>query len=248
MKVKGKYFLISIFTLFFVKGMLTLVLASVVNPEFSDQNLAAITTSLKGELSKGFNHAEIEFTGPVQWIRNTGLSGSKVSTVLLGTDFRGNAHFSVTEIKKNGFTSASAEGWIGFAAWALAKIAVKRIHPGELLNPSMFLTRKINLSYGQAYDYRGLIYPADSDVGGMEAIQTILEGQFLVSSAMQRIPDVRRGDSVRVNIISEGLTLSTIGVAEEPGYINKQIRVMTGKSKKELLGRIRSEGIVEVKL
>ena len=68
----------------------------------------------------------------------------------------------------------------------------------------------------QAEDYLKVIYEieqggtaaATTDIAHLEARQTILEGQTLLSSAVERIPDVRRGDSVRVQLVSNGIMLS----------------------------------------
>jgi len=39
-----------------------------------------------------------------------------------------------------------------------------------------------------------------------------------------------------------------MGTVQEPGYLNKNIRILTQKSKKELVGQLKEGGIVEVKL
>jgi flagella basal body P-ring formation protein FlgA len=69
-----------------------------------------------------------------------------------------------------------------------------------------------------------------------------------MSSAVERVPDVRRGDSVRVRIISNGLTLTAQAMASEPGYLNGPVRVLTAQTKRELSGKLVSTGVVEVKL
>jgi flagella basal body P-ring formation protein FlgA len=88
----------------------------------------------------------------------------------------------------------------------------------------------------------------DAELMHLESRQTILQGQFITSSAVQRIPDIRRGDSVRIRMISGGLAVSTQGTAEEPGYINGKMRVMANKSKREFVGELSADGVVEVKL
>jgi flagella basal body P-ring formation protein FlgA len=89
---------------------------------------------------------------------------------------------------------------------------------------------------------------ADQAIANYEAIQTIMEGQFLVTSSFRKVPDVRRGDSIRVNIVSNGLILMALGTSEESGYINHSIRVRTGKTKRELVGKLLPGGVIEVKL
>jgi flagella basal body P-ring formation protein FlgA len=223
---------------------LTFFLASLLLPSHyclaQDLSLSEL---LKSEISKKYMGAVVRTEGPVKWVRGGDLD--LVSAVsLLGDDGRGNMHF----IAKDETHAFESEGWVSFSARASAKVAVKRIRPGELLREDMFMTQTLELSSGMAHESRGILFPDTSSVNGLETIQTILEGQFLTSVAIQRIPDVRRGDVVRIHLISGDLVLTTSGIAEEQGYIKGRVRVMTGKLKRELSGLLRSGGIVEVLL
>jgi flagella basal body P-ring formation protein FlgA len=93
-----------------------------------------------------------------------------------------------------------------------------------------------------------VILDQSSDITKLQARQTLIEGQPLLSSAVERVPDVRRGDFVRVKIVSNGLTLSAQATASEPGYLNGPVRVLTAQTKRELSGKLISSGVVEVKL
>jgi flagella basal body P-ring formation protein FlgA len=198
---------------------------------------------LQKEISTNYGDAEIQLSSNIQWVKG-GNPAMPARITLLGDDGRGNLHFSVTD----DLTFRVSEGWISFSAWVPARIALKRIRPGELLQPDHFVVQNVNVALGQPREYRGLILSQTTELQGLEAIQTILEGQFLLSSAVQRIPDVRRGDSVQVKLISGDLILTTQGHAEEAAYLNRPVRVMTGKNKRELMGYLQSGGVVEVKL
>jgi flagella basal body P-ring formation protein FlgA len=189
---------------------------------------------VKKEISRAYGGARVELLDSIQWM-NKKEPQSVFSISITGDDGRGKVRIAVKETE-NGF---SLEGWVRFSAWVNARIAVKRIHPGEVLNPEYFTEQDIDISNGMARDKK---------LTKLEAIQTILEGQFLTNSAIQNMPDLRRGDSVRVHLISGGLVLSTLGIAEEPGYVNHQIRILAGKSKRELLGLLQANGVIEVKL
>jgi flagella basal body P-ring formation protein FlgA len=211
-----------------------------------------LNSLIKNSIARNFNGARIELLSSMQWVRGS-FSPSQISrateVLFLDEDGRGTAHLSVSnKNERNSSHGISAEGWVHFSAWIPAKISLRRIKPAELLTPDMFITQELNISTGQGHEYRGVLLPDSVSVAGLETIQSVLEGQFLVSSAVQRVPDVRRGDSVRVHLISGGLTLSTLGVAEEPSYLNRQVRVMTGKNKRELLGQLQADGVVEVNL
>jgi len=212
-------------------------------PHFAFGRETQLNSLLRKAIAKGYGGARIDLTGPIRWVR--GDIPTEVSEVsFLGDDGRGNAHFIAT----GSSTDETAEGWLSFSAWTSTKVSLRRIHPGELLSRDMFVVQEVNVAFGQGHEYRGVILSDSVDVAGLETIQTVLEGQFLVSTAVQRVPDVRRGDSVRIHVTSGGLTLSTLGVAGEPSYINRQVRVITGKGKRELLGQLHPGGIVEVNL
>lgn len=232
----------------------------------------SLNSKLVSEISRLYGGASVELIGDVRWTR--GSLPQKINSVnLIFDDSKGNINFSVSgefastqdnntkdNYKKHNYTKGNykddqvrrvqyySEGWISFASWTVAKVSTRRVRPGEPINSNYFISQKINLATGLAHEYRGVIISADSDLSRLEATQTILEGQFLMSSAVQRSPDIRRGDSIRIHLVSGELTLTTTGFAEEPGYLDKQIRVMTTKSKRELSGLLQEGGIVEVKL
>jgi flagella basal body P-ring formation protein FlgA len=195
--------------------------------------------SLKEKL--GAKTARIEFAGPIRWTRGEAPTETE-QVKILSVTARGEAQFVV----RNG--ENSVEGIVPYSAWVAAKVATRRVMPGETLQADAFHTQEVNVASGLGYEFRGVVMPGDTDVGALEARQTILEGQFLASSAVRKTPDVRRGDVVRIHLISNGVTLSTLGIAEEAGYFSKQVRVMTQKTKRELLGELSPGRIVEVKL
>jgi len=202
---------------------------------------------LKKEISKNFSGARVQFTSPVQWVRGQ-LPDQVMTTTFLGTDGKGNAHFNITGIHLVDNAEVYAEAWVGFSAWIPGRVSVRRIHPGEPLRPEEFASQQIDISSGQAFEFRGVLLPEDVRVEKLEAVQSILEGQFLLSTAVRNIPDIRRGDSVRIHLKSGELLLTTLGIAEEPGYLKRQVRVMTTKNKREFLGELQAGGIVEVNL
>ena len=203
---------------------------------------SSVIERLKNELANSYGGARIEIVPPVQWVK--GLAREEVKSLsLLNDDGRGNIHFSV--ISAEGYLS---EGWVNFRAWVSARIATRRLHLGDVINPENFTTQEANVAAGPAHEYRGVLFPTKDPLSGLEAIQTILEGQYLTSSAVRRIPDIRRGDSLQVKLISGDLILSTSGISEESGYINQQIRVRTGKAKKEISGLLLPGRQIEVRL
>jgi len=140
------------------------------------------------------------------------------------------------------------QGNVPFAAYMPAQIALRRVFPGERLSSDTFRTQDVNVTTGLAREYRGLILSPTTDVNTLESRQSVIEGQFLISSAVQRVPDVRRGDAVRIRLVAGDVTLMTSGTVSEPAYVNQVVRVMTLKTKKDLVGKLRSDKSVEVTL
>ncbi len=201
----------------------------------SIEQVSSVVTS---ELAKLYPGARVELTGSIRWIRGNLPSQAKRVRILFETG-KGEVQFIANE---------ESEGVVSFAAWMIAWVAVRRVHPGEHLSRDSFVLQEVNVSSGMAHEYRGVILSKDSDLSHLEARQTILEGQFALTTGVQKIPDVRRGEALRIKVISGDLILSTQGIAEEPAYLDQQVRVMTTKTKRDLVGKLCPNGEVEVKL
>lgn len=222
-----------------------------VDPKKSDlktNEKTELFRQIRQEISKNFGSVQVEVSGPIRWSNGSQPHHPKFAQYL-GDDGRGNAHFLV----QSGGAPARgqgqfAEGWIHFSAKMQARVAVRRVRPGEPLANDSFVIQTIDVALGRAYDYRGVVLPIETRVSRLEATQTILEGQLLVSTSVRQIPDVQRGDALQIQLISNGVNLSVPGIAEEPGYFNKQIRVMAGKQKRELKGVLMPGGTVEVNI
>jgi flagella basal body P-ring formation protein FlgA len=208
--------------------------------------LADLSDALRAEIGKSYPGARIELTSAVRWTRGSEAELPEVVSHVInrGETPRNELSFAILDAD----SADESAGTVSFAAWMPARVALKRILPGQALTEEMFKTQEINVAAAPAREYRGVIMEPKASLARTETRQTVLEGQFLVSSAVQRMPDLRRGDSVRVYLLSNGLSLSTQGIAEEPAYVDGQVKVMTGKAKRELVGRLNSSGVVEVKL
>jgi flagella basal body P-ring formation protein FlgA len=211
---------------------------------YSPQVVAQLKSSVTQELEKScrqFNHPRISL-GLIKLIGGK-LPTQIQSIALLSENDRGEAQFNVL-----GADGATAQIIVNYAAWVPVRVANKRITPGERIFSEAFNTQEVNVATGMPYELRGVLLSNTEDVSRLESRQTILEGQYLVSNAVQKVPDVRRGDSVRILVISGDLNLTTIGTASEPGYSNSNIKVVTGPTHRELTGVLQPGGVVEVKL
>jgi hypothetical protein len=135
-----------------------------------------------------------------------------------------------------------------YEAWKKVPVANKRIYPNSRLKNEDFKISEVNVATGMAREYRGIMLPADSNFNQLQTKQTILENQFVVSTAVEKQPDLRKGDTVKLLLVSGDLTLTTQAVAEEPASVGDRIRVMTVKSKREIVGKVSEDHSVEVSL
>jgi flagella basal body P-ring formation protein FlgA len=197
---------------------------------------------LRTELVKRFPGASVEFLPGSTF--PSGREDLELKQVrILSESGTATADYSVS------YTDGStALGQVRFSAMVPTFVASKRIHPGDKLSRGDFQIQPINIAQGLAYQYRGVMLPTKEKIDGLQARQTILEGQYPLTSGVERIPDARRGDPVELKIVSGEIQLSTMGQIQEPGYVGENVRVLTQKSKKELVGKLQAGGIVEVKL
>ena len=133
-----------------------------------------------------------------------------------------------------------------FEAWKKVPVAKHRIYPNAVLKNDDFRVQVVNVAKNPAREYRGVMVQANTNFDGQQSKQTILENQYVVDSAIQKQPDVRKGDTVKLELISGDLTLTTQAVTEEAGSIGGQIRVITAKTKREIIGRVKADRSVEV--
>ncbi len=207
-----------------------------------------VSDVVRGELTKRYPGARVELTSAIQWLMvGGGISRSatnspqgEVLSVRVGDEnARGEVPFSVESRDDSGLKLSW--GRATFAAYVSARIAIRRLQPGEAVHPEGFVVQEVNVAFGPNREIRGLIMPPSDPLNRLETRQTVLEGQPLLLSAIERVPDIRRGDSVRIELVSGSLTI-------EPGFLDGQIHVMSLKTKRELIGKLMSGGIVEVRL
>ncbi len=220
--------------------LLILVILAASAASANEEGGVALEFKLKSGLEKRYPGTRIEIIGVPKL---NGESPAEIDEVVIDRDDqKGRVRFRV------GSSGEWVDGHADFAAWMPAWVASRRIHPGEALKKSEFKAQEVDVAKGLAREYRGVILSIESELEGLEARQTILEGQFALATAVQKIPDVKRGDVVRLKIITGGVTLTTTGTAQEPGYQNELIRVTSSKTKQDLSGKLKDGRSVEVRL
>ncbi len=135
-----------------------------------------------------------------------------------------------------------------YQAWKKVPVAVRRIYPNTKLKNEDFKVERVNVATGLAREYRGVMVPEETRFDGLQSKQTILESQYVVNNAIERQPDVKRGDTVKLELVSGDLILTTQAEVQEPALVGDRVRVITIKNKRELTGKVRADRTVEVAL
>lgn len=135
-----------------------------------------------------------------------------------------------------------------YSAWKRVVVAKRRIYPNTKLRAEDFTISEVNVASGMAREYRGVMVPATTELSGLQSRQSILENQFVTSPAVERSPDLRRGDLIKLDLVSGELTLTTQATAVDPAVIGDRVKVLTTKTKKEMVGILREDHSVEVRL
>lgn len=225
--------------------IILILIAASVGARAGAENLAPRTPQvafqIAQELTRRYPQARVELSGDLVAVRGA-IPEQADRVSLLSENGRGEATFAVVT------EQGTSEVRVSFHAWMGIRVANRRIVAGEALAENAFTQKEVDLSQGQPFAYRGVIVPSAESLERLESRQTLMEGQFLVQNAVQRIPDVKRGDWVKVELRAGDLKLSTTANAAEPGFTRSLIKVVTTKSKRELAGTLRADGVVEVKL
>ena len=208
-----------------------------------DANL--LSSRLQKILSEKIQNAEIRIPSLEKLVKTPEVSAiSTLSSVRLSED-RPNG---IAVFELNSTDGASTKIQTPYQAWVKIPVAVHRIYPNTRLKKEDFRVDSVNVATGPAREYRGVLVYDIANIDRMETRQTILEGQFVVSNAVQKQPDLRKGETVKLELISGDLVLSTSAMVEENGSVGDKVHVLTLKTKKDLLGVIREDRTIEVRL
>ena len=135
-----------------------------------------------------------------------------------------------------------------YQAMVKTPVAIRRIYPNTRLKKEDFRIENLNVATGNARDYRSAIIFDETKLEQMETKQSILEGQFVVTNAVQKQPDVRKGETVKLELTSGDLSLTTAATILENASIGERVHILTTKSKKDLVGKVLEDHSVEVRL
>lgn len=204
-----------------------------------DANL--LSSRIHKILSEKIPYAEIRIPNLKKLVQSPEISDlTELSSVRLLED-RANGIALVELISTDG---KSVKIQTPYQALVKTPVAAHRIYPNVRLKKEDFRIETLNVASGPAREYRGVIIYDENRLNQVESKQSILEGQFVVSNAVQKLPDVRKGETVKLELSSGNLTLSTLAIVQENASVGEVVRVFTTKSKREVTGKVREDRTV----
>ena len=94
-------------------------------------------------------------------------------------------------------------------------------------------------------DWSGLVV-SKQDVIGREAKRMIRAGAVISKDLFRPVPVIHRGDLIKLQVKSSGLTLTTLAYAKEEGNTGETVLVETKQSGKKLKAKILGPGLVVI--
>ncbi|TVQ76244.1 MAG: flagella basal body P-ring formation protein FlgA [Bradymonadales bacterium] len=80
-------------------------------------------------------------------------------------------------------------------------------------------------------------------------IRSFIPAESVIQVAQVQPPQlVRRGERVKVMVVSDGLSVSTIGIAQEAGVLGQNIRILNPDSRREMFATVTGSQMAEVRI
>jgi flagella basal body P-ring formation protein FlgA len=122
--------------------------------------------------------------------------------------------------------------------------AGKPLAPPAVLGPDDVRMERREITGLGAGDY----FVSPDQVVGRVLSRSLSPQEMLTPRHLSQQPIINRGDEVTVVLDDHGLAITTKGVAREPGYPGRVIRMVNPKSKREFQARVVDAKTVQVTL
>jgi flagella basal body P-ring formation protein FlgA len=121
-----------------------------------------------------------------------------------------------------------------------APVAKRLIRSGELISENDFEVKEVNTTYAKD----GV--PAAGYVNTKVANKIIQAGETIYFSDVRKVPDLFRGQVVKILVGNETFEITTTGTAEQDGNIGDRVRVRNESNKKSVTGQVTEKGTVKL--
>ncbi|MEE9441138.1 MAG: flagellar basal body P-ring formation chaperone FlgA [candidate division Zixibacteria bacterium] len=122
-------------------------------------------------------------------------------------------------------------------------VPIRRISRNDILTPQMFSLKRFDVT-----SIREKMLTDLSQMENIRARQNLSEGRYVSLNKIEKIPDVENGMPVSIIASSGIFEIRAKGMALQRGYIGESIKVKNIDSKKIIMGKITSPGVVEITL
>lgn len=131
-------------------------------------------------------------------------------------------------------------------------VASKRVFPKSTLSPTIFSIKNVDVTRSPYREINAAI-PLKAQTpeffnGKYETIHTTLPGQPLVLTNIVKRPDVKKGEWLKLEILSGPVRLTASAEVLESGNINDSVRVKIKGQTQETVARIKTEQSLEISL
>lgn len=156
-------------------------------------------------------------------------------------DYLGNVYLTVDfRVDGRSIRKASLSGTVNVKREVVR--AARKIRSGELI------TAKDLVSNLENSDHRpgGDAVTDPEEAVGKRAVRSIREGLCITRQMIEDPPIVKKGKRVVIRAQNRWIQADTLGMVMEDGRIGDQVKVVNISSGKQILGIVRSPGLVEV--
>lgn len=188
--------------------------------------------------------AKIEITSNIDSLKLAKINELKIDPAAEMPRWRGDMNFKVSKASSSDLLWVKAKiRWFG-NVW----VAKKQISPWSQIQAADFEQRKIEITMVRD-DLISDSTEFEKVVTRAKTKRLIAEGAPLSVSALERIPDVKIGQPVRVVFVSEsGIRVSAEGATLNSLSVGEEGRAKLRSSRKVVTGTLVSDGVMEVSL
>jgi flagella basal body P-ring formation protein FlgA len=121
-----------------------------------------------------------------------------------------------------------------------APVAKRLIRAGELIGENDFDIKEVNTTYAKD----GV--PTPEFVNTKVANRIIQAGETIYFNDVRKVPDLFRGQVVKILVGTETFEITTTGTAEQDGNIGDRVKVRNDANKKSVTGQVTEKGTVKL--
>jgi flagella basal body P-ring formation protein FlgA len=226
-------------------GAVSLVFASSIiwADDTQCSSVSALQECIQRALATRWPDAKVALTSEVRW-----SSASQVSVELSSLE---QISLQILSDQENGTARirvGNSNAIVQFQALKKIWAPIRRFYPGQPIQASDLVELNVDVARSPHRENRYLYLASAAAPDALEAKQSLLENTPIQAHAVQPRPDIRRGDALQAELTLGGIVLGARAQALENGHKGSRVRILLEKQRRELVGVLRPDGTVEVRL